>query len=227
MAITKILTKLIKAATKKKKKHSEKNPRKKESTYLSGKGKSKKPKPLAKPKNLDKSKPTTGGKLKGPRTRSKEELRKILGEPKNTKAEKVVGKRKPKPKVPSNKFPNPNRKKSIIRRKDGSIVGSGDFSSRPPGSKGKASVKADSPRGGTTGLSMKDARKKQMRDTADLGSEMKRLGRKYDDLPKGVKRTIIMAIKSRDPKKITSAFKGTNMTRAEFVKVHNKRLGGR
>lgn len=25
----------------------------------------------------------------------------------------------------------------------------------------------------------------------------------------------------------TSAFKGTNMTRAEFVKVHNKRMGGR
>lgn len=116
---------------------------------------------------------------------------------------------------------------AVPTKRDRRIEGSGAQSSRPPGSKGKASVKADSPRGGTTGMSMKDAKKKQMRDTANLGSEMKKLGRKYDDLSTGVKRTLIAAIKSGDSKKITKAFKGTNMTRAEFVKVHNKRLGGR
>ena len=72
-------------------------------------------------------------------------------------------------------------------------------------------------------MSMKTARKKQMRDTANLDSEMKRLGRKYDDLPKGVKRTILMAIKSKDPTKIKKAMRGTNMTASEFVKVFNKR----
>lgn len=118
------------------------------------------------------------------------------------------------------------KKTKVSKKSDKRIEGSGSQSARPKGSIGKTRS-ADSPRGGTTGMKMSEARKKQMRDTADLGSEMKKLGRKYDDLPKGVKRTIIMAIKSRDPKKITSAFKGTNMTRAEFVKVHNKRLGGR
>ena len=215
MAISKLLRKLVKEATKKKRVHSEKNPRKKESTYLTGKGKDKKPKPMAKPKNLDK--PVRGGQLKGPKTRGKEQMRKLIGEPKNTKAEKVVGKRSTK------KDTKKDTKKRVPKKSDRRIEGSGKFSARPPGSKGKASVKADSPRGGTTGVSMKDARKKQMRDTANLDSEMKRLGRKYDDLPKGVKRTILMAIRSKDSAKIKKAMRGTNMTASEFVKVFNKR----
>ena len=154
-----------------------------------------------------------GGQLKGPKTRGKEQMRKLIGEPKNTKAEKVVGKRSTKK----------DTKKRVPKKSDKRIEGSGKFSARPPGSKGKASVKADSPRGGTTGISMKDARKKQMRDTANLDSEMKRLGRKYDDLPKGVMRTILMAIKSKDSAKIKKAMRGTNMTASEFVKVYNKR----
>ena len=154
-----------------------------------------------------------GGQLKGPKTRGKEQMRKLIGEPKNTKAEKVVGKRSTKK----------DTKKRVPKKSDRKIEGSGKFSARPPGSKGKASVKADSPRGGTTGMKMSDARKKQMRDTANLDSEMKRLGRKYDDLPKGVKRTILMAIKSKDSAKIKKAMRGTNMTASEFVKVYNKR----
>ena len=154
-----------------------------------------------------------GGQLKGPKTRGKEQMRKLIGEPKNTKAEKVVGKRSTKK----------DTKKRVPKKSDKRIEGSGKFSARPPGSKGKASVKADSPRGGTTGMKMSDARKKQMRDTANLDSEMKRLGRKYDDLPKGVKRTILMAIKSKDSAKIKKAMRGTNMTASEFVKVYNKR----
>ena len=158
-----------------------------------------------------------GGQLKGPKTRGKEQMRKLIGEPKNTKAEKVVGKRSTK------KDTKKDTKKRVPKKSDRRIEGSGKFSARPPGSKGKASVKADSPRGGTTGVSMKDARKKQMRDTANLDSEMKRLGRKYDDLPKGVKRTILMAIRSKDSAKIKKAMRGTNMTASEFVKVFNKR----
>lgn len=154
-----------------------------------------------------------GGQLKGPKTRGKEQMRKLIGEPKNTKAEKVVGKRSTKK----------DTKKRVPKKSDRRIEGSGKFSARPPGSKGKAIVKSDAPRGGTTGMKMSDARKKQMRDTANLGSEMKRLGRKYDDLPKGVKRTILMAIKSKDPAKIKKAMRGTNMTASEFVKVFNKR----
>ena len=162
-----------------------------------------------------------GGQLKGPKTRGKEQMRKLIGEPKNTKAEKVVGKRSTKTDTKAEekrKF-----KKRVPQKSDKRIEGSGKFSARPPGSKGKASVKADSPRGGTTGMKMSDARKKQMRDTANLDSEMKRLGRKYDDLPKGVKRTILMAIKSKDSAKIKKAMRGTNMTASEFVKVFNKR----
>ena len=154
-----------------------------------------------------------GGQLKGPKTRGKEQMRKLIGEPKNTKAEKVVGKRSTKK----------DTKKRVPKKSDRRIEGSGKFSARPPGSKGKAIVKSDAPRGGTTGMKMSDARKKQMRDTANLGSEMKRLGRKYDDLPKGVKRTILMAIRSKDPAKIKKAMRGTNMTASEFVKVFNKR----
>jgi hypothetical protein len=140
-------------------------------------------------------------------------MRKLIGEPKNTKAEKVVGKRSTKK----------DTKKRVPKKSDRRIEGSGKFSARPPGSKGKAIVKSDAPRGGTTGVKMSEARKKQMRDTANLGSEMKRLGRKYDDLPKGVKRTILMAIRSKDPAKIKKAMRGTNMTASEFVKVFNKR----
>ncbi len=114
---------------------------------------------------------------------------------------------------------------AVPTKRDKKIEGSGSQSARPKGSIGKTRT-GDSPRGGTTGMSMGDAKKKQMRDTANLGSEMKKLGRKYDDIPKGIKRTLIMAIRSRDPKKIAKAFKGTGMTRAEFVKVHNKRMGG-
>jgi len=160
-----------------------------------------------------KEKKERGGQLKGPKTRGKEQMRKLIGEPKNTKAEKVVGKRSTKK----------DTKKRVPKKSDRRIEGSGKFSARPLGSKGKASVKADSPRGGTTGMKMSDARKKQMRETANLSSEMKRLGRKYDDLPKGVKRTILMAIKSKDPAKIKKAMRGTNMTASEFVKVFNKR----
>jgi hypothetical protein len=160
-----------------------------------------------------KEKKEKGGQLKGPKTRGKEQMRKLIGEPKNTKAEKVVGKRSTKK----------DTKKRVPKKSDRRIEGSGKFSARPPGSKGKAIVKSDAPRGGTTGVKMSEARKKQMRDTANLGSEMKRLGRKYDDLPKGVKRTILMAIRSKDPAKIKKAMRGTNMTASEFVKVFNKR----
>ena len=156
--------------------------------------------------------------------KGKELMRKLIGEPKNTKAEKVVGKKtKAKPMgTAAKKAAGKKALKKIPKKSDKRIEGSGSQSARPKGSIGKTRT-ADSPRGGTTGISMKDARKKQMRDTANLGSEMKRLGRKYDDLPKGVKRTILMAIKSKDPAKIKKAMRGTNMTASEFVKVFNKR----
>ena len=52
---------------------------------------------------------------------------------------------------------------------------------------------------------------------------MKIRGRNNDDLPKCVKRTILMSIRSKDPAKIKKAMRGTNMTASEFVKVFNKR----
>lgn len=114
------------------------------------------------------------------------------------------------------------KKVKVPKKSDKRIEGSGSQSARPKGSIGKTRT-ADRPRGGTTGMKMSEARKKQMRDTANLDSEMKRLGRKYDDLPKGVKRTILMAIRSKDPAKIKKAMRGTNMTASEFAKVFNKR----
>ena len=116
-----------------------------------------------------------------------------------------------------------SRFESVPKKSDKRIEGSGKFSARPPGSKGKASVKADSPRGGTTGISMKDARKKQMRDTANLTTGMKKLGRKYDDIPKGVRRAILMAIRSKDPAKIKKAIRGTGIEATQFMMVYKQR----
>lgn len=147
------------------------------------------------------------GKRKKPTTQEKAPSKKTKAKPMGTAAKTAAGKK---------------ALKKIPKKSDKRIEGSGSQSARPKGSIGKTRT-ADSPRGGTTGMKMSEARKKQMRDTANLDSEMKRLGRKYDDLPKGVKRTILMAIRSKDPAKIKKAMRGTNMTASEFVKVFNKR----
>jgi len=87
MALSKLALKLVKGLMKKKKQGKSYSDQVKP-----------KPKTKAKPKSKGKG-PDNNTKynVKGPITRGKKELRKILGEPKNTKAEKVVGKRKTKP----------------------------------------------------------------------------------------------------------------------------------
>ena len=207
MAATKLIRKLISSVVKKKKKR---NPLQ-ESVEDTVKIMTGKKKPVTRsevvisPRRKMKK---AEGKLAGKKvTQEKAPSKKTKAKPMGTAAKKAAGKK---------------ALKKIPKKSDKRIEGSGSQSARPKGSIGKTRT-ADSPRGGTTGMKMSEARKKQMRDTANLGSEMKRLGRKYDDLPKGVKRTILMAIRSKDPAKIKKAMRGTNMTASEFVKVFNKR----
>lgn len=204
MAATKLIRKLISSVVKKKKKQSEKSKTADKplsrAEFKAGKKVYDQPIRIRKKNKMKKSE----GMLQGKRVTQEK------AQTKKTKAKSI--------RAASDKA----KKVKVPRKSDKRIEGSGSQSARPKGSIGKTRT-ADSPRGGTTGIKMTDARKKQMRDTANLDSEMKRLGRKYDDLPKGVKRTILMAIKSKDSAKIKKAMRGTNMTASEFVKVFNKR----
>lgn len=204
MAATKLIRKLISSVVKKKKKQSEKSKTADKplsrAEFKAGKKVYDQPIRIRKKNKMKKSE----GMLQGKRVTQEK------AQTKKTKAKSI--------RAASDKA----KKVKVPRKSDKRIEGSGSQSARPKGSIGKTRT-ADSPRGGTTGIKMTEARKKQMRDTANLDSEMKRLGRKYDDLPKGVKRTILMAIKSKDSAKIKKAMRGTNMTASEFVKVFNKR----
>ena len=115
-----------------------------------------------------------------------------------------------------------------IKQKDGTLVGAKakerfkELMASKKASGTKAKKKAKQPE---LEMSMKTAKKKQMRDTAEgkLKSKNSKLGRKYDDIPIKFRRVIVEALRNKDAKKIASALKGTGMTKAEFVTVYKQR----
>ena len=199
MALSKAALKLVKGLMKKKKKGKSYSDQVKP-----------KPKTKAKPKSKGKGpENNTKYNVKGPITRGKKELRKILGEPKNTKAEKVVGKRK------------------VPKKSDKRIEGSGSQSARPKGSKGKTKSQ-DSPRGSVAGASMKDTKKTHARKVAGVKGTTKdgipkEMEAEYNATPKGYLRTMWAAVRSKDPVKMRKAFSGSKLTPAMFVRIYNKR----
>ena len=85
--------------------------------------------------------------------------------------------------------------------------------------------------GGTTGISMGAARKKQMRDTANLSTEKNKQGvslamkRAYEDTGK-YKTTLLAALKSGDRDRIRRAFAKVDISVPDFLAVHRQFRGG-
>tara|TARA_X000001382_G_scaffold49059_1_gene33238 strand:+ start:4537 stop:5217 length:681 start_codon:yes stop_codon:yes gene_type:complete len=132
---------------------------------------------------------------------------------------KATGKKLPKLKGRGMSF------ESVPTKRDKRIEGSGSQSSRPPGSKGKASVKSDSPRGSVAGLSMADARKAQARKNkpGNIKSKTVATARKYDDLMVGVKRRAVAALRAGDRDKARKILSGTGISVSDFISVIRQR----
>tara|TARA_R100000995_G_scaffold18618_1_gene7682 strand:- start:253 stop:678 length:426 start_codon:yes stop_codon:yes gene_type:complete len=109
-------------------------------------------------------------------------------------------------------------KNAIKKKSDKKIEGSGAQSARPLGSIGKTKA-ADSPRGGTTGLSMQQARKKR---SVQIGKASSARGQ-YDGLLVGVKRKVQTLIRQGKEAEARKVLSGTGITVAEFKKIVKQR----
>ena len=196
----------------------------------------------------DQVKPKSKSKLKTPKLKSssnnvkdarkekgKELMRKLIGEPKNTKAEKVVGKKtKAKPMgTAAKRAAGKKALKKIPKKSDKRIQGSGAMAAK--GKKfGGQKEKEFTQRIGTTGQSMGAARKTQMRRTAPsklskqtgadgLSLKMKR---EYQDISPARRTRLMAIINTGDKERIRKAFSQVDISVSDFLKVRKVFRGG-
>ena len=203
-AIIKLVTKGISSLTKKKKKKSSVPSGKKRSSTKEKENKSTSG-PFKKVKERKTEGITVGGKkVKVMPTSKKDKAPKKM----QTKAKKEASKK---------------AMSGVKKKADKKVAGTGSQA-------GRKKV-ADKPKGGTTGISMGAARKKQMRDTANLSTEKNKQGvslamkRAYEDTGK-YKTTLLAALKSGDRDRIRRAFAKVDISVPDFLAVHRQFRGG-
>ena len=111
--------------------------------------------------------------------------------------------------------------KAVPKKADKRIEGAGAQSARPKGSIGKTRTQ-DSPRGSVAGMSMGEARKRQMRNTANLKGKVG-LARKYDDIMLGIRRRVQAAVKAGDNEKAKNLLSGTGISVTDFKTIVKQR----
>lgn len=204
-AIIKLVTKGISSLTKKKKKKSSVPSGKKKSST-----KEKESKSTAGPFKKVIERKTEGKTVGGKKVKVMPTSKKEKSAPKKiaTKAKKEASKK---------------AMSSVKKKADKKIAGTGSQA-------GRKKV-ADRPKGGTTGISMGAARKKQMRDTANLSTKKNKQGvslamkRAYEDTGK-YKTTLLAALRSGDRDRIRRAFARVDISVPDFLAVHRQFRGG-
>lgn len=204
--------KLIKKAIK----HSMKKPRKKESTYLSGKNKKTRAQQIdeytQKLKDLDKNK-------------GKKVYDKPIGPRKKSKMAKSEGTIAGGTRVTQEKAPSKKTKAKPMNTAAKKAAGKKALKSIPK------KAKSSKPQ---IAMSMKTARKKQMRDTAiskmsdkkNTAGVSERMKRAFQDIPLERRRKLKVIISSGNQSRISKAFENLDLTKSEFIRVNKQFTGG-